>query len=364
MDGVRVDLGIQLNRTVEQLVSTMMNQAQLPIGGNWFPSSMITAHPYDVIYPYAFDNLPEDGLNLLSAIGDLVRARQGKFYFSRSGYWRLQPPRNYAGRGDVDATFTNGVNAMVYEFGRIVNEITVNAYRRRVSAVTTDLLWRSDGTITLDPNEVLEIQARYTSENTDTRVGATDVTLTITADAGVTNAIEPAAGRAKITLTNTTTDAKSVTVLEVRGRRITTFNVSEQVANDPVSIEKYGRIGEAINARVLSGRNWARSIAHYRLADTKDPRGRVRSISFYADDEILHERIAAIGMTDAGQVWWVRVTEDQTNHDGYYAIIGEEHRVDRGLRHTVTWYLEKGKNVATVGDSVFGVVGSSYVGVW
>jgi hypothetical protein len=361
VDRVKLQVPLLEDYSAEQAVYEIIYRMNIP--GNTINPSVypITPGEFDVIYPYIGDNWRDNGVDAVAALTALAKARQGKFFFDREGKYQFLGPQNYAGDSGADVTFDNSMTGMDYRYGEDVkNEVTVVSYRRKASASSTVLLWELDETLTLRPGETQTLWPRFKNENDNITVSGTGITETVTKAAAITYTLEIFSQSAKIVFTNTAATEKNVTQFELRGTKLTAFDEVEITVEDADSVAEFGKIGDMVDSEVVNRSPEAQDIANYRLAIFKDPKGIVRAVSFIAKDATYEGYVVNMGI--GSDVKRIKIIEDQTAHEAYYSLIGEDHWTNEGLRRA-TWYLERVADVMTLDDDVFGLLDDNYAGL-
>lgn len=350
-EGKEPYVSIVLNATALEIVGHYLDSINYP-GFTFAPLlPPMTPEPWRRTYPYAPDNYDETQ-DILDIIADVTGAEQGKFYLDRGGTAQFRYPHQIdrGGTLHLDNTFITGQ----YSYGdKIENAVSVMQRRRRVSSGTADLLWQQDGTLTLDPYEIDTIRALFrdpTVENV--KVSALNPYLTYTAERGVGATLAtPSAQSVEIVIQNTRRNEKNVTAMEVRGKKITTFDEVKYMVVDSASISEHGDHAALYDFRIVSARAHARNLANVLLERFSAPRGAFKWVLVKA---LQSDAIAqAILTTKFGAR--IRVTDDQTDHDDYYTVIGEMHAVDTALKDwDCTWILEPLYGVWTLDDPALG----------
>jgi len=280
----------------------------------------------------------------------------GKVWFTRGGGIAYRDLRGMGGPMTVAETLNNTFTDCQYQYGKtLINECIVTAYRRKISSATDKLLWSAEETITLDPGESDEIIAGYKNPDTDNdrTISGLDVYVVMTADGNVNYTLtETNASSATIMLTNFGNSEASITLLEVRGQKLTAFNMVEKRDRNETSIAEFGIRSKRIDNKMMSNKKSARRMASYYCLRFGRPFGEVKSVTLKPVTVAAQNMIVQRTMGQA-----IRIIEDQTGHDGYYIIIGEEHSVQSDSGTTVSkWYLEPVFRGLVLGDPVLGML--------
>jgi hypothetical protein len=121
------------------------------------------------------------------------------------------------------------------------------------------------------------------------------------------------------------------------GQKIVDAGRTEVVAKDMTSQEAYGRRVHRINLSALSDASIAQEIADLELERRREPQGVVASLT-------MKSHALEGGATQAQQLSLkvgdlLYIKESQTEHESFYWIIGEAHRLEERV-HETQWYLE------------------------
>jgi hypothetical protein len=309
-------------------------------------ATVISAEEGQTTFPYVGDTW-EDGVKAMRAISDLVNSDRGWFYNDRSGsaiYWnRHHLFLNSTLQGTVDNTWAD--MDYRYSIDDIKNIIRVANYPRSISAGSAEILWQLDATRTVRAGGTTTFRARYSDQDSDAKVSGRNVTAPNTGDGSLVvdppdasyalNVIDSSARSMKMEFVNDDNNDFDVTTLIVRGQKVTTYNREEVEVIDSLSSSLYGRHILSIDHKLLDDVDFADAIASYELVQRKDPRGIVRSIG------INHRSADTIDFMINRTVGdWIRVVDDQTEHDDEYVIMGENHRWEAGDKHFATYILQ------------------------
>ncbi len=351
-----VRLVLQENQRSDQIIQAILEDMQLPpalsgdqwilgiagqseLGVSTYLADITPAIDLDVgdsTFVYAGDNWNSEvstasaaatSFKGMDAIEDVVKAEQGRFFFSRDGkatFWnrsRLQLATA------VDVTWDALDSAADYRFGEdILNDVTVMVYPRSVEVDT--VLWELDEEIELRRNKEKTIRAKYSERNSGVSVAGQDVTVsTDTTPASVSVAVEFLAESATITLKNT---GKKATVaagdIILKGKKLTTLEKFEVQQIDGTSRVTHGWREERITSKLIDTENYARSLAEYRISQRKDPRGVVTNVSFGSRRADDYSALLATGIGERVDLTIKRRAGDtsHTMHSGEHFVIGEK----------------------------------------
>ncbi len=287
------------------------------------------------------------GEDALGVLAQTAGAELAHIFFTRSGDFQWVKIQAFAsnahgGANPPDFTIDNSImQDGDYSFGAYVtNEVTVLARRRKLSTATDKILWETEEPIILQANEILDLRANYRNPDTDNdkRIAAVNPFLELTAPAGVQHTVDFFDSNAAIKLTNTTAAPLTVTVLRVRGQKLTLFNETEMTKRNDFSVTAFGKIKKRIDYNLIESKKHARGLANYWVTRFALPSGVMHSVSFTTQPlrpEIENAMLTYSIMSE------IQINDLGTAHSRRYKLIGEEFNVDNGLRSVdVRWYLE------------------------
>lgn len=331
-----------------------------------------------------FSKTPEERrFNIYQAIQDTAAAERGRFFFDRQGkavFWNRHvlikkaiPEAPTPGTGEstslVGTPFDSRVTDMDYEYAGLsefINDIRVTCHPRTLSANNNVLLYElvydyqnPKPGIVVPPGQEKVVNISFRDESSN-RVGALNVQVTNLRWAGGvavdytdqfgnaqtefldvppgTYSLETTANGAKMRIRAGDTYAHLLQ-FEVRGQAIYDRGPIEAVAEDQMSITRYGRRTQQLNIAALDNPNLAQDIADFEVYQRSSPTGKLRQITLIsqtAEEEGRHSEQLAYTIGES-----IDVIEGQTRHDRKYVIIGEAQRLnDGGTRLETTWYLE------------------------
>lgn len=270
-------------------------------------------------------------------IADITGANQCKFWFNRQGQYNFTSSQG----DDTPASYVNIAAdwmTAVYSDAPIINECNVSIFRRKASAAAVTL-WELDETINIAAGLSESFRAYFRNTTTDKiLVGAlsSGMSITHTANAGSTTSALSAisAQSALVTFNNAAAAGRNILTASITGTRIVALREIYKQHTDTTSEGLYGTKGESLRFNWVQNRTWAAKLAKYRVERFKNPRKVMTQIKLNAGDMPSEVHQLNIGRA-------VYVSDDQTAHAGYYAVIGESHSAKTGLSdHTVTIYLE------------------------
>ena len=380
LQGAKAYIPLQIDKRTDEIIEVLLDEVRLPpatANGPWALGVVGFSELGTKTYlqnqglnysletgretiPYAGDTW-EDGINVLDAIAQTVQDERGRFFFDRSGNAVFWNRHHMLLKSSVDATITNAVMGASYAYGENMrNVVEVKFKPRAVDSIATTL-WTSTEEVTIERDETKEIQARFSEQDSDSKISAIDVvkpstaagTLTFQNRTAVLTGWEVDAKGAKMTFTNSAGTDVIITLITITGKRLTAYNEALVTERDGTSVFKRGERTLSLRLPMLSAQSSAEAIAKYELARRKDPEGEMINISLRAIDDTNTNLM--LGLTVGSRI---TLTEAQTGHSADYIIVGEAHQVRDGLiLHDVTWTLEAASrnNFWVLGVSTLGV---------
>lgn len=364
LDQKELLIELQVNKTPRQVIGAILEK--LDVGSNMRGVYNGGNVPRYVPYPFPEPQLPyapdnfEDKEDAVKLIEEAAGVFGAMVYFNRLGNADFLYRGMLNKPSTIQRSFEDSFIEAEYAYGdALYNRVTAKWRRRKLSASTTLILWDAEETYTLDPNETRNIRANYKDDNVeDRKVGAVNPYLEITKDAGVNHTVDFDAQSAEITLINTTASTKTVSVLRVRGQKITTWNEAEYTAEDAASIAEYGEGNLRLDYKLMPTRILAKTLADYWLGRLSKARGEMVSITIAPKQDTMDD---AMLQTSFGTCVYVR--DNQTNHAGVYVVIGESHKAAQGLAsQQATYTLERVKSQPVTVGGVLARVGCCEVG--
>lgn len=278
--------------------------------------------------------------NSYDAIGDVVEAERGKFYFGRGGEAVFWGRSRLLIDTTVDQTFSGAdFVEMNYEYGNyLATAVRVAAYPKKIDTGGGQI-WQLEEPMLVNAGDTKDVRVKYRDPlNEDAKIAAQGVeigTLTVT-NTGVGAQVVAEASSAVITLTNNAKDNRRVTAMTLNAQKlITTYNKLEVEQIDSVNAGLYGQFVMSIDARMIESEDYARQVAGYELGRRKDPFGAFVSVDLKPKSATIEGAMFARVIGDR-----IRISEGQTAQtDKDYFIIGEGWEWLPGdVRQT--WYLE------------------------
>lgn len=292
-----------------------------------------------------------DGVMAARAIRELVEAERGHLYTTRDGTVTFRNRHHLLGVITPDATFTDDMAGMVYDYGAgMVNLVRVRMRPRRLG-IAGSLLWQLNKPQLIRAGTTREITARL-YDNSGQRIGALsvlplvpylDYNANILPDGSgeirtpqlTVNVTLVSGGAIKFTLTNTGTDSLYVLAgMNVLGTPIYPGDSVLVEAGDAAAQLAHGIRTLSLSLPALDSIDDADQLAQYELSRRVTPRG--MALTLELDERHHFDDALRLTLFDR-----VRVIEAQTDHDAEYVIVAEAHEVAAGgYKHRVTWTLE------------------------
>lgn len=360
--GKTIRAPLQIGKTAQQIIWYVNTLLQLPSGNLDSGSASPSAVYWEEVYAYALDASNKDESDAIRIIADCAGAVQGKFLYNARQFYT----NNFTFKFAHDLT-TSSIGIALdssrlqpgtrYQFGEsIINDSTVVARKRKISTATDKVLYDIEEAITLEPNETRVLRSRFKDNDLEDEktVSGTDIYLEYTADAGVTAAITGTyASAADVTIVNSTSAEKTVSALQILGKKITSWAETEHRATDATSLDTYGVRAELLDYRLPQNRKLAQRTAEYRVGRFGTAFGEITSVTLKTleGDDDLRAAMLELGVFDTVSI----DVSARNGHSANYTIVGEEHRLDSGLgAWTVTWTVEKIHPFAILDDAVYG----------
>jgi len=298
-----------------------------------------------------------DSTTIYGACQDTVGREYGRMYQARDGVLNAVNRHKLITDKTVDFTFTNTMSNMEYSYGSsedMANVVAVKAKTRRetagqVVAGLQDAVAISGGGGTTDITYIIESQDSGVSlavKSPLTPVGGTDFDINIASDGtgtditgdctGVIIADQSFATRVGVRYTNNNaSDGYILAGAQLRGTKLDSFAVVEQETQSDESIATYGK-RQLTWGYAMDSTTTADSVADFILRERKDPRGRVKTISFKPQTSAAL-LTAALSHSILSRI---AITETQTGLSAApYFMIAETHAIEAN-DYSVMWSLE------------------------
>ena len=297
-----------------------------------------------------------DSTSIYGAFQETVGREYGRCWQARDGSLHAINRHKLITDKTTDFTFSDTMSDMEYEYGApddMANQVHVKARTRRETAsqVVAGLqnpVAIAGGGGTVDITYIVESQDSGVSlavKSPITPVQTTDFLVNAASDGtganltgdctGAIIADESFATRVGVRYTNNNASAGYITFGQLRGTKLDNFAVVEQTTKDDSSIASYGK-RQLSWQYAMDSTETADSIAEFILLERKDPRGRVKNVSFRPQTSaalltaaLSHSVFARIGITEA-----------QTGLNAApYFLVKETHAIEAS-DYAVVWGLE------------------------
>lgn len=351
LDGKHVRIALQESKTTKQIVDAILAEVDWPDGST--PTASASWNT-GTTFTYAGDNWDE-GTDLLRALTDVCGGDGYHFWWNRSGnarIWQMDAmvligggtpgPASYT----IDNTYLAG--SLQYEYGSpLVKNVEVAVYPRKIrptSAPYDRQLWELAYNVDVPNGQTVEIIARYTNEQEDRTIGARNVTisgLTSSPSVALVTSVTEKAQSAVISIQNSSGSDTTVTAMTLIGQKIISFDaVYVRVENSSGSADASGE-EVYLDYKVTDDVDRAETIAGYYIALYVSKEGRVKRFSIDAHKNSTFEGMAV----NCENGTRINVIDDELEHDGDYAVIGEEHKLtfpnSENVKHVVTYTIER-----------------------
>lgn len=375
---------LQIAQTADQVIAVILDESDiLPPGitGRWILGRGLlgTSTTLGAITDYynsdtgdttfAFAGDWDSGTTVHAAVQSMVEREAGRFFQKRDGtlqfYRRLHFPADTMSL----ASFSDANTEMSYVYGADVSNYVVVEYAPRSvgSAGATLATLASAAALTALGDTTIEYA--FTSDVSETTIGATALITPIPTTDYTANTLEDGTGAnvtssvtAAISLTlatgasvtYTSTYASTIYLMptsKIRGTPLTKYNAQRYVAQDDASLLEYGRLPFQA-AGIQDTLADATTLASYQLDLRKDAVGRVNAYTLAGYDTNRTVQVLTRTLGDR-----ITMHESQTQANGDWFIIGEEHALDSDYR--VTWMLE---DAGTIIYWAIGNTGASELG--
>jgi hypothetical protein len=292
-----------------------------------------------------------DGITGANAIREMVEAERGRFYTTREGVATFRNRYHLQSLTALDATFTNEMVGMEYDYGAgMVNSVRVRVRPRQLGTLGS-VLWTLDSPQMLRFGVTLEIVARL-YDDSGQRIGAltvlpltpyTDYTANTLRDGTgadrtpqlIVGLTLVSGGAVKLTLFNGGIDTLYVQPgMQIRGTPIYPGDSVLVERGDQTSQLTHGIRTLSLSLPALDAIDEADAIAQYELSRRITPRGEALTLTL--DERNRFDDALRLTLFNR-----IRVIEAHTNHDSEYFIVAEAHEVSTGgYKHRVKWTLE------------------------
>lgn len=329
---------------------------------------------------------PDRQVTARSVIADLVRLEMGGVFYwdARQGKYRFLN-RDYQLDAYNGTTYTF-LKTAIWDARMTYGRDTVNRvyaqYEPRVVGPARDLLFLNTSSYPIPYGRGHEIRVSWQDTSlagNAKRVLATDVIDPVLGVDVLANTESDGSGDdvsadlelsfdygyegtgVTITVDNVTDDRTVyITTLRIYGRSLKTYSRERVIGENETSISNYGEFSVPIDISGI-GTTWqAQAYADHIVLHGNTPETNWEHVTLFANrttGSMTHAMNRTVGQS-------VRITEDaHSQHDNYYTIVGEQHRIDARIDlHFVTYTLKHFKHEIEyfeIGTDTIG--GSKYI---
>ena len=296
-------------------------------------------HSADIITGYA-DSTPIDH-DAPRVLADILTAVQGKLWFNRLGQVRYD-----SAQGDSSPSVYTDIGANWMDAGYtttpIINVCEVMAYIRKSSSGSFTVWEMDDVPFALGAGATEQFRAYFKNSTSDKILAGASGLAAVETNSGAAGDITAALSSAGatsvvITFTNTVGGSRNITAASITATtRITQLREISKETEVSASVTLFGRLAERITSQYVQLGSWAKRLANYRTN-----RFGTTAIVYEMPWVTMSAELYLEDCFDSTIGTAVHVTDSQTGHDKYYAVIGEQHKITDALtNHTVKLYLE------------------------
>lgn len=300
------------------------------------------------------------GTDAQTFIRDMMAAEAGgRFWYDpRSQTFTLHNRNHDLLNTTIAATVTEDMmNTEMCQFvagDDTINQCTVNYLPRTVGATGSVLWTASNLPIQISPGETYKITARYQDPDfPNARVGGMDfIPPKRNTDFWYTRGESPSspgsgskvyqsfqfgANSCEITITNNFLLPVWAQQLQLRGTPITTYDNASVTAYNGTSEYNTERVPETLNIPAISDKDFAQSLADYRVSKFGNPIDRFAVVGFRVDNDSKLTNLITLPIGSR-----ITVTEAYLGHNADYIIVGARHEWQGGGNgtHNVYWNLK------------------------
>lgn len=298
-------------------------------------------------FSYVGDNW-EDGVNAYRVIKDVTAGERGRFFFARDGkatFWN----RSYLQDLTTSVATINGNTwtEIEYVYGENLSNAVVVEIEPRTVSPDIVTVWELEEPLTVEGGKERTVNARFSGDTEGDRVAAKDVQQPMWGDtflhdgdragACYIKSFETTARSARITLFNETSSNITVSMLTIKGIKLTQLNrlFIEQIDQTALEANSGVRMEYRVDTGVLSDALFAEQVARYELTRRKTPRGVVHNVNLIGGTDARYDLSIPRTIGDC-----ITISDTQTDHNAKYVIIGENHRFEAGNLLRTTWQVE------------------------
>ena len=358
---------IQLGQTADAVIAVILDESDiLPPGitGRWILGvSTLGVSTYlgavtdyfnaldtgDTAFAFAGDW--DANTTVYSAVREMVEREGGRFWGSRAGILTFASRTFFPTHTTSVATFADNMQAMDYIYGDDVSNIITTNYEPRTTGSAGSTLATLAKSAAITGLGSVDIEFRFVAAGVGGTVGATALVTPVTVTDFSANSQADGSGvnltsYISVAIVSTTATAATVrytnagsasgfiqAASKLRGTPLTRFDGLAYTATDADSVLAYGRLAYT-SPGVQDSLADATTLGDYQLSLRKDPVGRVDSVVWSGWDTAHTADMLTLTVGDR-----IVMTEQQTQANGAWFILGEAHSVSAGA-YNVTWVLE------------------------
>jgi len=342
-----VNVGHADSKAVADAVSEIVSLAFTP------PATLI-ADNGDVLTHYGRAWLPER-TSCLDALRDVCLAVYGRAWMARDGTVRYMTREQIQdGSGEPALTFDGASPPDGLEVAQdvdgVINRVVVTVHPPEVVGALTEI-WKANSVLHLGPG-VRTLGAPFRDENGE-RVAAVEVAdlvagtdyvvntrrdgrgRNMTMDPNLSVSLAAEATRADIVLENNTGQALYVTLLQVRGRPIRTYDAVVVVRDDAGSQSEYEMRTAEYDLRMQASPGFAEGLASYVLVRRAQPEHGAERLRVDKSELVGTENVFSAEIMDL-----VSVVDAQAGVTGKYRVLNVSYELSGG-RFVVDLGLER-----------------------
>lgn len=344
-------VAIQVNKRSDEVFSAVYASLARPA-----PSATISIGAST--FAYALDNIQDESTSVLSAFQTIAASEVGYIYLkgdTTAGANLVFENRTDRQGAVSSATISNNMIDMTANRSvkEVLNKINVTTYPREVDVAATSILYSLSNTnTTLTAGSTMTIDAAYTNPNEkSSRVGGTEMVnpvavtdytantlasglgVDLTADFTVTAVF--GANSARLTIVNTGLQNGFITLLQLRGKGIYTYDPTISTSQDTASQALYGINTLSYDMPYEDTLTVGQSAAEYFKLVYKDPLTYLRDITIDANMSSAF-MVYALGREISDRI---TVVESVTGLSADYFINGVSMNISANNQISTTWTL-------------------------
>ena len=326
----------------------------------------------DTTFPYIGDNVRAVEGNWISAyevVQDVIEAERGRLWFDRDGRMVFARRNRWTNMSTPDVTVDNDAQSETYvtSFDNLVTQVDVTGYPRIESATAGEELWRLNQPLIIGAGATRELWVNHKNANAKQGwIGAKDIVvpsggdLSATDSGSLTITLDSKAQRTKMTISNSSSAANTITTMILRGRSIDSYDNVTYRAEAADLLDTYGIRSRKLSLRAVSDPDDVAQIADYELHLHSQVKGRIESITYNKKaDGTANQNQLDYGIGDIANA-----IDDQIGTDDNYIITMELHYYDvTNQMHETTWMLEPLPTTTfwSLGDTGFSELGDTTI---